>query len=256
MKIRPYYEEDRVVLYRGDAFKLLPERDDVDHVITDPPYGERTAEGARTRNTKGGTVRGLGRALVDFGHLDPDGFRLFLAMCRPRRWAITFADTFAAASLVAEPPPGYRGIRVGCWNKPGAAPQFSGDRPAMGFELVAILHRDHPEGQRRMRWNGGGAHAMWEVPVERGLHPTQKPEALISRLVLDFTDPGETILDPFAGSGTLGVVARRLGRRAILIERDHERCAGIRERLRQRLLDFEEPLPETRQATLPGGDGS
>ena len=52
-------------------------------------------------------------------------------------------------------------------------------------------------------------------------HPTQKPEALLYRVLLACTKPGDVVLDPFFGTGTTGAVARRLGRRFIGIEREH-----------------------------------
>jgi adenine-specific DNA-methyltransferase len=55
---------------------------------------------------------------------------------------------------------------------------------------------------------------------EKTAHPCQFPEELVSRLVLALTRPGDIVLDPFAGSGTTGVVCNRLGRRSLLIERD------------------------------------
>jgi len=64
-----------------------------------------------------------------------------------------------------------------------------------------------------MKEHGAGAGIRQE-------HPTTKPIALMCELVSLFTDPDDVILDPFAGSGTTGVAALRLGRRAILIEKD------------------------------------
>ncbi len=52
------------------------------------------------------------------------------------------------------------------------------------------------------------------------VHPTQKPEALLYRVITSSTKPGDVILDPFFGSGTTGAVAKRLGRHFIGIERD------------------------------------
>src|ERR1700676_5534717 len=69
----------------------------------------------------------------------------------------------------------------------------------------------------------------------RKAHPTQKPEALLHRVLLASTRPGEVVLDPFFGTGTTGAVAKRLGRRFIGIERDpayvaiaRQRIAGVR----------------------------
>jgi modification methylase len=62
-------------------------------------------------------------------------------------------------------------------------------------------------------------------------HPTQKPEALLHRVLLASTRPGELVLDPFCGTGTTGAVARRLGRRFVGIERDAGYAALARERI-------------------------
>jgi hypothetical protein len=112
-----------------------------------------------------------------------------------------------------------RFIRVGAWVKNNSAPQFTGDRPAQGFEAIAIMHR---EGER-LRWNGGGSRGVWITDVERNNgHPTPKPLSLINDWILKFTDEGETIIDPFMGSGTTLVACAKLGRKAIGIEISEE----------------------------------
>jgi DNA modification methylase len=102
-------------------------------------------------------------------------------------------------------------------------PQMSGDRPSVGFEPCTIAHAQGP-----MRWNGGGRQALWTYNTAKGYnrpdHPCPKPEALMSHLVTDFTDDGDTILDPFMGSGTTLVAAKRLGRKAIGIELEEKYC--------------------------------
>jgi modification methylase len=72
------------------------------------------------------------------------------------------------------------------------------------------------------------------------LHPTQKPEALLHRVILACTAPGEIILDPFLGTGTTAAVARRLGRRFIGLERDPGYAAAAQAR-----IDAIVPLTET-----------
>lgn len=101
----------------------------------------------------------------------------------------------------------------------------------------------------RKKWNGGGSHAYWAVPIvlDRGrtgserLHSTQKPEPLMRALVDQFTDPGDVILDAFAGSGTTAVAARYLGRKTVLIEENEQRAEVCAKRL------------EGQQDTLFGG---
>ncbi len=67
---------------------------------------------------------------------------------------------------------------------------------------------------------------------ERTGYPTQKPEALLTRLVESCTDPGDLVLDPYAGSGTTLAVAAKLGRRAIGIDSNEDALRVARKRLR------------------------
>lgn len=232
----PYLEKDGVTLYLGDCREILPTLEPVDVVLTDPPYSDRTHEGARSGNTKGGTVRAGSQALgIDFDPTTPEGLRAVFGACVPRRWLVSFLDYRMVPALEDDPPAGLRGVRMGIWVKPNGAPQFTGDRPGQGWEAIWIAHR---EGAGRMKWNGGGHHAVWTEPVERGPHPTMKPLPLVKRLVELFSDEGETILDPFAGSGTTLVAARDMGRKAIGIEIDEKYAEVIAKRLSQSNLPF------------------
>jgi modification methylase len=65
----------------------------------------------------------------------------------------------------------------------------------------------------------------------RKVHPTQKPEALLARIILSSSNPGDVVLDPFFGTGTTGAVARKLGRHFVGIERDSTYAAAARERI-------------------------
>jgi site-specific DNA-methyltransferase (adenine-specific) len=140
----------------------------------------------------------------------------FSAMGRvARRWVVANVALEHAAALAESPPDGLKAVRTGAWVKIGPTPQMTGDRPAQGFEAIAILHADG-EGSARMWWNGGGRAAVYHFQAEmRGVYPTQKPEPLVSRLLHDFADPGDDVLDPFCGSGTTLVCAWRLGHRAV-----------------------------------------
>src|SRR6185437_4415662 len=96
----------------------------------------------------------------------------------------------------------------------------------------------------------------WVIPICSGgerlrddkgakVHPTQKPEALLFRVLLATTDPGDVVLDPFFGSGTTGAVAKRLGRRWIGIDRDETYAAAALERIR-----ITEPLARDARAAV------
>ncbi|HET9398269.1 MAG TPA: DNA methyltransferase, partial [Sphingomicrobium sp.] len=85
------------------------------------------------------------------------------------------------------------------------------------------------------------------VKDERGdkAHPTQKPEALLYRVLLACTKPGDVVLDPFFGTGTTGAVARRLGRKWIGIERERTYAKVARERIAATL-----PLDESAMTVM------
>jgi site-specific DNA-methyltransferase (adenine-specific) len=163
---------------------------------------------------------------LGFGHLEqPDREAIATGVGRLcRRWFLTFCDSESVSGWMgAAKASGLQHVRVGAWIKEGCTPQFSGDRPATRMEAIVI---SHPPG--RKRWNGGGSRAIWPHPIvtgsnsERTEHTTQKPLSLMLELVSLFTDPGETVLDPFAGSGTTGVACIRLGRRFIGIEKNEK----------------------------------
>lgn len=82
---------------------------------------------------------------------------------------------------------------------------------------AALLHR-----KGRKQWNGGGKRGMYRHPVVRGalrVHPAQKPGDLIRDLVLDFTNEGDSILDPCCGVGTVPIVAAANGRTGVGFDR-------------------------------------
>ena len=76
----------------------------------------------------------------------------------------------------------------------------------------------------------------WSMP-ENTAHPTQKPEKLIAKLVLASSNKGDLVLDPFAGSGTTGVVAKKLGRNYINLEQNPLYCAWGEKRLKDAETD-------------------
>jgi DNA modification methylase len=220
------YADDAVCVIVGDCRQVIPLLPMVaDHVITDPPYDQATHEGARA--ARGGGEKGADAMAIDFAPLEPDAL-IPLIVGIPSRWSIAFCalEMLGDYKRVA----GERWVRGGFWRRPDGAPQFTGDRPGQPGEGLAICHRPG-----RKRWNGGGRHGYWEFGVERTdrVHPTQKPEGLMAAIVADFTDPGDLILDPFMGSGTTLVAAKRLGRGAIGIERDPKYVDAAIRRVRQ-----------------------
>lgn len=195
-----------VKLWLGDCLDMLPTLE-ADVAITDPPFGAQTHAGAKT-GANGG------EALIDFASFTAEQLgdvweQLVLRTCR--RWVVATIEWRHASELERRE----LLVRLGVWVKPNGAPQFTGDRPGTGWEAVAICHRPG-----KKRWNGGGHHATWRICKTEGDHPTQKPWELVESFVDLFSDAGETVLDPFMGSGTTGVACVRTGRRFLGIEKE------------------------------------
>lgn len=204
----------------------------IHHTITDPPYSLHVHSRQRR------VLRGYGPvpAPLPFPALTPATRRAVAEQLGrlTQRWCLVFSDEESAhlwrRRLSVS---GLRHIRCGAWVKLAGQPQLTGDRPAVGHEAIEIAH-----GPARAAWNGGGLPALWAFAVAtdrngRGtrFHPTQKPLELMMALVEQFTDPGDVVLDPFAGSGTTGVACLRLGRRFIGVELEPTYAQTARERL-------------------------
>jgi len=134
------------------------------------------------------------------------------------------------------------------WRKSNPMPNFRGRRFTNAHETLIWAARSQ---DAKYRFNYAAMKSLnddlqmrsdWFIPLCTGterlrddegrkLHPTQKPEALLHRVLLSCTKPGDVVLDPFLGSGTTGAVARRLGRRFIGIERDPGYAAAAERRI-------------------------
>lgn len=234
----PYYSDDLVTLYHGDCRDVLAGMADrsVDCVITDPPFGDKTHESTRTNNTAHGR-RGNRVLSGNFGFdsLTVDEIRALLSDLGrlTQGWVVANLDYKHAFALESLEPPGLRLLRIGIWIKTNPNPQISGDRPAQGWEAIAYLHRN----DLRPKWSGGGRAANFVLPSSQGQgHPTSKPLPMVAQMVRLFTNPGDTILDPFAGSGTTLRAAKDEGRRAIGVELDERYCEIAARRLGQDTL--------------------
>ena len=149
------------------------------------------------------------------------------------------------------------------WRKTNPMPNFRGTRFTNAHETLLWCAKDE---KARYTFNYRAMKALnddlqmrsdWLLPICAGgervkgedgakAHPTQKPEALLYRILLACTKPGDIILDPFFGTGTTGAVARRLGRRWIGIEREPAYVKVARERIESTL-----PLDESAMQTVP-----
>jgi len=219
----PAYDRDGVTIYRGDCRTILPLLAAVDHVITDPPY-EAEAHTLQRRIVNPRTQE-LRMAPLTFEAITADVRSDYSRLVSPlvERWCLTFCQVEAAMIWRDQyERGGLRYVRSMAWVKPNGQPQLTGDRPSMGYETIIAMHHT----DERLRWNGGGRMGWFSCPVDANfsreprVHETQKPLRLMRELVELFTDPGDLVLDPFAGSLTTAVACKQLGRRCIAIEMD------------------------------------
>ena len=200
--MRPYYEADGVTIYHGDCRDVLPTLAPVDLLLTDPPYGIDTTGGWPGRTKP----LPWDRAPVND----------ITAICASARDQIIWGGNYY-------PLPPSRGWLV--WFKRDSVPTAASVELAWtSFDMNARLID----------------HTIAATNAERVGHPTQKPERVMA-WSLSFAPQAQTVLDPFAGSGTTLVVAKRMGRRAIGIELDERYCEIAARRLSQRALPLEMP---------------
>lgn len=238
----PYYEDGAITLYLGDALSLLPLLPVADAVITDPPYGETSLE----------------------WDVWPDGWPDVAALVAPQIWCFgstrmfldkagQFSQWKLAQDVVWQKHNGsnsandrFRRLHEmalhfyrGEWRDVFKAPQYTND--AVQKSVRRSKHRvAHwgDIGQSAYVSEDGGPRLMGSVIYARSCHgyavnETQKPEAVVEPLLQYSVPPGGLVIDCFAGSGTTGSVARKAGRRAILIEKRESQCQAIVARLAQ-----------------------
>jgi site-specific DNA-methyltransferase (adenine-specific) len=192
------------LVHHGDNREWLatlpPDSHDV--CVSDPPYANETHDGARTKTVDQSLLAD------SFGSTTFANLRDTLGLIGTvtRRWIVITCDWRHAAKLSETPPAGVRFVRFGVWVKPNGAPQFTGDRPGPGWEAVAWMHRDSVP----LKWNGGGRSSVFTEPKVSGEHPTTKPIPLLRQFVA-LTSDGGPVLDPWCGSGGVGVAAVKRG---------------------------------------------
>ena len=228
--------------------------DSVDLVFADPPYNLQLA-GSLSRPDQS-VVNGVDDAWDKFASFaDYDRFtREWLQGVRRvmKRDATIFVigsyhNIFRVGSLMQDL--GFWILNDIVWRKANPMPNFRGRRFTNAHETLIWAARDASARAYTFNYEQLKAgnedtqmRSDWLFPLCTGAerlkgadgrktHPTQKPEALVARILNAATKPGDLVLDPFFGSGTTGAVARRLGRRFVGIERDDTYAAAARARV-------------------------
>lgn len=202
--LRPYHEEAAVTIYHGDCRQLVPLMGRFDLLLTDPPYGIGEHGGkARTRGKSTANHQCMG-----WDNERPERWVFDLLLSKSDRQMIFggnyFADTLPASR---------------CW-----------------LYWRKLMGGDFADGE--LVWTSLDAVVREFTKPNKGgsnEHPTQKPPEVMQWCIQQAGNV-QTILDPFAGSGTTGVAAKALGKRAVLIEREERYCEIAARRLAQAVL--------------------
>lgn len=223
--MKPYFQDQDITLYLGDAFEILPSLSGVDLVVTDPPYSFGLASTAQ--EGKHGGWMDLMNAAVWYREMLIHFKRLTESKVGAA-WVFNAWRSFpvlARASFLAEWPIASLGIWDKQWIGPGGP---NGLRPS--YEQVALF----PQPSFRIEDRGVSDlfPCKWGSHKPTG-HSAEKPVPLLRRLI-EISLPASTkteqprvVLDAFAGSGRTLIAARQLGLRAIGIEGDERWCEFI-----------------------------
>jgi site-specific DNA-methyltransferase (adenine-specific) len=212
----------QATLYLGDCLEVMPTLAPVDHIISDPPYEAslhalKNGAARRIRTDNRPDLQGLDFDCIDA--IREPFVKAAATLCDG--WVMTFCTPEGVAKwadAINASPIKYK--RACVWVKPDSTPQLNGQGPAQGSEMFVCAWA----GKGHSRWNAGGKRGVYthcvNGPDRNGEHPTEKPVSLMAEIITDFTNDGQTILDPFMGSGTTGIAAIQLGRKFIGIEKD------------------------------------
>ena len=223
------------------AMDAMPEAS-VDLVFADPPYNlQLRGDLHRPDNSRVDAVDDAWDRFASFAEYDAftrDWLRAARRVLKPHGaiWTIgSYHNVFRLGAALQDL--GFWLLNDVVWRKSNPMPNFRGKRLTNAHETLIWAARSE---QSRYTFNyealkaandGVQMRSDWTLPIctgherlknDRGekAHPTQKPEALLYRVLLATTEPGDVVLDPFLGTGTTAAVAKLLGRRWVGIERD------------------------------------
>lgn len=242
--MKPYYQDEWVTIYHGDCREILPELPKVDLVLTDPPYlnmGESLiVPPSQTGVVKGKSItRTIGDEwgaslgwIEDIRDVVKFGILVFCSFHSVDMIPLALGDKWKKIILIT-------------WHKRNA-PHSLRNRPHYTTEFVWALERES-----NLAWNeldslydipklATGCMASKERFVDaegRAIHPTQKPELLISELI-KCASTDMIILDPFLGSGTTAYCAKKLNRKCIGIEIEEKYCEIAAKRCSQQVMNL------------------
>ncbi len=219
----PYYDQDGIRIYNGDCREVMELWEGqhgakaFDLLLTDPPYGIREAAGKNASRSNVATARDYGRASWDDA-TDPASILRARALSRHQ---IIFGGNYY------DLPPS------SCWLV------WDKENGSNDFADCELAWTNLPKAVRKLTYRWAGMLQQPGRPKEIREHPTQKPEAVMVWALQNAPDAVQSVFDPFMGSGTTLVAAKRLGKTAVGIERDERYCEIAAARLLQGALNFQ-----------------
>jgi len=206
-----YYEDDHVVIYHGDCKELLPDLV-FDVVVTDPPYGLNVVKNGKIGITNQWAKAKEYRPVVgDDEPLDPT-------------WLASFGTSqviFGVSHFVNIPHAG----QLLVWDKEVSNGLFA--------EVEIAWHSKKAPSKIIKHQQQGFINNLGDIGRH---HPTQKPLSVMLWIIDNTTEPNQTIIDPYMGTGTTLRAAKDLGRKAIGIEIDEKYCEIAAKRMGQEVL--------------------
>lgn len=242
------FQEQAGIVYKADAFEILKEFQDnfFGMILTDPPYN--ISKPVVIKRGKGTKYKGKD-IVLDFGHWDKIGnfdeymewmFSILDEMVRVLKPGRVIAmwfdvDSINFVSKYLQNKYDFKLKNYVAHIKQNPPPMLRKSKFAQGWEILGIWQK--PGKDYVFNYQLGHQPNYFVVPVvsgkEKTAHPTQKPLKICSTLIAYFTNEGDTILDPFGGSGTTGVAAKMLGRKYVLIEKDEKYAKIIVDRIKR-----------------------
>ncbi len=244
-------------LYEGDCLEIMRQWPDacVDHCIADPPFGMSKKRGLGWAFSSHVTMEEAWDRFSkdDFFQFNVAWLREVCRVVKPNGNILVFGTFHNIYQLgfILQNVLDRRVNNSIVWFKPNAQPNITARTLTESTEQIVWAVNNTPAKAKGWTFNywdakelAGGKQMrnLWEIPYtpasERafGKHPSQKPLGLLERLVLIATNPGELVLDPFAGSGTLALAAATHGRRWLLIESEARYVEMARRRLAEAAL--------------------
>ena len=239
MNKKYYYESENFKLVQGDSLKVLKklEPKSIDMIFADPPYflsndGISCNGGKMVSVNKGEWDKSIG--IKEKHKFNRKWIKLCYEVLKDNGtiWISGTMHNIYSIGMALEQE-GFKIINNITWKKLNPPPNISCRAFVHSTETIIWAKKDIKKAKHKFNYslmrelnNGKQMKDVWETsltkPSEKkcGKHPTQKPIEILEKIILASTDEGDLILDPFNGSGTTGIVANKLNRKYIGIEKE------------------------------------